>query len=295
MSIHTIGLLGFGEVGSRLLDDLLGQTDVNIVLWDKQFTDSASMSSARCEPYRETARVSIASNALALGEQSELIISAVTANQALPAMSSALGGLKPDRWYMDVNSVSPRTKQAMADQVDAAGARFVEASIMSPIDPRRIASPVLLSGPHAGEFLTLARSLGFVGAEVCSEDYGIAAATKMCRSVMIKGMEALVTESLLAAHHYGVQETVLASLNNLFPRPDWSEHARYLISRSLEHGIRRAEEMREAAETVAEAGIEPWMSRGCVERQDWAPQFASALAHQDLNDMLVAIRRQLEA
>lgn len=295
MSIQTVGLLGFGEVGLRLLDDLLGQTDVKIVLWDKQFTDPVSTPNARFAPYREDARVSCASSASDLGEQSELIISAVTANQALPAMISALDGLKPDRWYMDVNSVSPSTKQAMAEQVNAADARFVEASIMSPIDPKRIASPILLGGPHAGEFLVLAKSLGFVGAAVCSEEYGIAAASKMCRSVMIKGMEALVTESLLAAHHYGVQDTVLASLNNLFPRPDWSEHARYLMSRSLEHGVRRAEEMREVAETVAEAGIEPWMSRGCVARQDWAPQFASALEHQDLNDLLAAIRRQMHA
>jgi len=295
MSIENVGLLGFGEVGSRLLQDLLTQTDVSIALWDAQFSDSSSKPSERLTQYADNARVASVASGAELGERSDLIISAVTANQALPAAGSALSGMKAGRWYLDVNSVSPGTKQAMADLVNAAGARFVEASIMSPIEPKRIASPVLLGGPHAGEFLALVKSLGFVGAEVCSEDYGIAAATKMCRSVMIKGMEALVTESLLAAHHYGVHETVLASLNNLFPRPDWSDHARYLISRSLEHGVRRAEEMREVAATVAEAGIEPWMSRGCVERQDWAPQFASALEHQDLNEMLAAIRRQMQA
>jgi 3-hydroxyisobutyrate dehydrogenase-like beta-hydroxyacid dehydrogenase len=128
--------------------------------------------------------------------------------------------------------------------------------------------------------------------KVVSEALGVASATKMCRSVIIKGMEALVAESLLAARHYGVEDAVLESLDNLFPRPDWPEHARYLISRSLMHGTRRADEMREAAKTVREAGLIPWMSEGSVERHAWAPQFDSALNEESLEGILDAIHTQ---
>jgi 3-hydroxyisobutyrate dehydrogenase len=117
----------------------------------------------------------------------------------------------------------------------------------------------------------------------------------MCRSVIVKGMEALVTESLLAARYYGVEHSVLASLDNLFPRPDWPEHARYLISRSLQHGTRRAAEMREVGKTVQEAGFSPWMSDGTVERQAWAPRFDAALSEESLEGVLDAIRTQLSS
>ena len=66
-------------------------------------------------------------------------------------------------------------------------------------------------------------------------------------------------------------------LHNL-PAGDWEKIARYFISRSLEHGVRRAEEMREAAKTVAEAGVAPLMTSATVEREDWAAAFKSALS-----------------
>ena len=128
-------------------------------------------------------------------------------------------------------------------------------------------------------FLAAADGLGF-SAKVFSEIYGQASATKMCRSVIIKGMEALLTESMLSARHYGVEKDVLASLSDLLPVGDWNKLAAYMISRSLEHGKRRAEEMREVAQTVAEAGIAPLMSEACVERQDWAAQYRGALDTQ---------------
>src|SRR5256885_9989776 len=109
-----------------------------------------------------------------------------------------------------------------------------------------------LGGPHARVCLPLAHSLGFADAEVYSDAIGAASAAKMCRSVIIKGMEALLAESLLTARRHGVEDAVLASLQDLFPARDWRSLARYMISRSLQHGRRRAEEMREAGKNAAE-------------------------------------------
>jgi 3-hydroxyisobutyrate dehydrogenase-like beta-hydroxyacid dehydrogenase len=177
----------------------------------------------------------------------------------------------------------------MATLVSEAGGRFVEAAVMSPIDPRRLSAPILLAGVAAADFLPLAEALGFSAMRVCSSEFGRAAATKMCRSVVIKGMEALLTESLLAARHYGVENDVLESISNLLPLPNWQAHAHYMISRSIEHGLRRAEEMQQVAETVAQADIQPHMSSSCVERQAWAAQFSTALEQPDLHSMLDGI------
>jgi 3-hydroxyisobutyrate dehydrogenase-like beta-hydroxyacid dehydrogenase len=181
-------------------------------------------------------------------------------------------------------------KKQAADAIHGAGGRYVEAAVMSPVPPKRIATSMLLGGPHAEAFLPHAHELGFAGMRFFSAEIGKASAAKMCRSVIVKGMEALLSESMLTARAYGVEETVLKSLEDLFPGPDWKKLSRYMISRTLEHGRRRAEEMREVARTVSEAGLEPHMSAATAERQDWAPQFADALDEAELDDMLDAIR-----
>jgi 3-hydroxyisobutyrate dehydrogenase-like beta-hydroxyacid dehydrogenase len=161
---------------------------------------------------------------------------------------------------------------------------------MSPYPPKRLGTATLLGGPNAEDALPFLREVGFTGMSVFSDELGKASAAKMCRSVMIKGIEALLSESLLSARHYGVEDVVLASLQDLFPGPDWPMLSRYMISRTLEHGVRRAEEMREVARTMAEAGVAPLMSEACAARQDWAPQFAEALKQEDLKAMLDAMR-----
>lgn len=283
--VHRIGLLGFGEVGGMLGADL-ARSDLGLKAYDLRFDDPDS------EPSRAVAEqlhVTAAATAAELARDCDLVISAVTAAQGLPAAQSVARDLAPGALFLDLNSVSPASKRQVAEVVESAGGRYVEAAVLAPFAPGRLASPILLGGPHAESFLPVAERLGFTGMRVCAVEIGRAAAVKMCRSVIVKGVEALVSESLLAARRYGVHEEVLATLGNLFPRPDWPAHARYLVSRTLQHGLRRAEEMQEAAATVSQAGIEPWMSEACVQRQAWAAEYAAALEHEALEAMLDAI------
>ena len=157
---------------------------------------------------------------------------------------------------------------------------------MAPIEPKMMASPILLGGPHADQFITVGSALGLTAATVFSDQVGPASATKMCRSVIIKGMEALFAESLVAARHYGVESDVVESLHNLLRVEDWQAQVHYMISRSIQHGTRRAEEMREVAGTIHDAGVEPLMSTACVSRQEWAAKFSRAQLKTELGDML---------
>ncbi len=154
----------------------------------------------------------------------------MTADQAIPCAESVMASLEDGAFYVDVNSISPQAKCRIRDIVAEKDGRFVEASVMSPIFPLRSKAPILLGGDHAQAFLKLAEALPLSNLSVASTQWGVAAATKMCRSVVVKGIEALVTESLLSARHYGVESTVLASLSNLFPRDDWETYAKYLIA-----------------------------------------------------------------
>lgn len=275
-------LLGFGEVGQALAVDLGARGVSDLMAWDILFpaADSAPSRALAAKGLRAGANLEDAiSNA-------DLVISAVTAAQDVVAARSVAPHLKRNAYLLDVNSVSPAVKIEASQIVEAAGGRYVEAAIMSPINPQRAASPMLFGGPHATEFLPIARQLGFSGASVFSDRAGSASAAKMCRSVIVKGMEALLGESLLAARRYGVEDAVLDSLGSLLAKDDWHAQARYMISRSLIHGRRRAEEMREVARTIVEAGFEPRMSSACAVWQDWAAAHRAAAAHEDLKDLL---------
>lgn len=284
MSVNRVALIGFGEVG-RILGEDLRTGNVAVSAFDPRMADPASgLMDAAVHAGVEPAR-----SAPQAVEGCGLVISAVTAAQTLAAAQSVVSGLPAGAVFLDLNSASPGMKRRAANVVDGAGGRYVETAVMSPVPPKRIATPMLLGGAHAEAFLPEAKLLGFEGARFFSREIGQASAAKLCRSVIVKGVEALLSESLLAARSYGVEKTVLSSLDDLFPGPDWPALARYMIARTLEHGARRAEEMREAARTVAEAGLDPHMSAATAERQAWAPPFASALHERGLDDMLDAV------
>lgn len=279
---QRIALIGYGEVGQILAADLQAAGARDVVLWDRLFPTPASA------PSRAAAAIEaqVADSMAAALEGRSLIISAVTAANCVPAASEAAASIPPGAIYFDLNSVAPQTKRAAAAAIEAGGGRYVEAAVMSPIAPKRIGSPMLIGGPHATAFGPLARELGFTGIRVFDCAVGRASAAKMCRSVMIKGLEALFAESLLAARRHGVELTVLESLRDLCPHEDWERIAAYMISRSLEHGSRRAEEMREAAHALADAGIDPLMSHACAARQEWAAARRPARAPGSLAELL---------
>ncbi len=280
--IDSICLLGFGEVGQTLAADL---ADKKLTSYDILFADDSSDPSGalKSSPVRKCG------TAIEAAENCDLIISAVTPAEDLNAAESVSGAVSNGSYYLDLNSVAPHTKESAAKIIDSSGGRYVEAAIMSPIAPKRIASPMLLGGPHARDFEVHAAALGFSGATVYSERIGGASAAKMCRSIVVKGIESLLSESMLTARHYHVEEDVLESLADLFPGIDWPELAQYMMSRSIEHGTRRAEEMREAVVTVSDAGLTPLMSEACARHQDWAASFKNELRHEAFTEMLDAM------
>jgi 3-hydroxyisobutyrate dehydrogenase-like beta-hydroxyacid dehydrogenase len=285
MDCRRITLLGFGEVGQILAADLLVKDDLTVTAWDVQFANPQSIPARALQ----ATRVRRAASAADAADGADLIVCAVTAANDVAAATSVAPHMAPGTWFLDLNSTSPGVRQQAASVITAGGGHYVEAAVMSPIAPARIATSILLGGEHAAPFQVIAHGLGFTGARVFAREIGRASAAKMSRSVIVKGMEALLTESMLTARQYGVEQTVLDSLRDLFPGKDWEATARYMISRSLQHGRRRAEEMREVATTVAAAGIEPTMSMACAARQDWAAAHVDAAQCATLAEMLDAI------
>jgi 3-hydroxyisobutyrate dehydrogenase-like beta-hydroxyacid dehydrogenase len=265
-----IGLVGYGEVGRILAEDLRARGLARINAYDVKLggPDEAPL---REHAARHSVRLSASHPELAAG--ADLIVSAVTASQAAPVARACAPAVRAGTWFLDFNSASPGAKIKAAGFVGGAGGRYVEGAVMTSMPPYRIRVPLLLGGPSAAALEPLLNALGF-DAKVASDRLGVASATKMCRSVMIKGLEAMVIESFTTARAYGVEAQVLASLAETFPGIDWEKQGSYFFQRVIQHGRRRAEEMREAAQTVREVGLEPWSASGTAERQAWVADLA---------------------
>ncbi len=267
----SVAIIGYGEVGRTLAEDLRAQ-GVAVVAFDiKQQTELGSAMRANAAQHG----VVLADSHKAAVQQADLVLSAVTASQAVPVAQACASGLKAGSFFLDFNSASPGAKIAAAALVNASGARYVEGAVMTSLPPYRIKVPLLLGGPDATALCPKLEALGFKP-RVVSAKLGVASATKMCRSVMIKGLEAMVIESFTSARAHGVEDAVIASLQETFPGIDWEKQAAYFFQRVIEHGRRRSEEVLEVAQTVREAGLEPYSAHGTAQRQAWVADLADA-------------------
>ncbi len=281
MQLEHMGMVGYGEVG-KIFTLELKSSFKTVCTWDLKFAEASAPALRDAElGHARQAGVMASSSVHELCSQCDFVISAVTAANTLAVAQAAAPVIRPGTVFLDLNSASPGTKQQCAQIIEAAGAIYVEAGVMTSVPPYGIRVPMLLGGAQAQ---SLAERLCPLGMDVraVANQIGIASAIKMCRSVMIKGLEALVIESYSTARKYGVEAHMIPTLTETFPSIDWEKTGAYFFSRVAKHGKRRAQEMREAANTVREAGFEPWMAAAIAEKHDWVAQQSAAGIFDDL-------------
>jgi 3-hydroxyisobutyrate dehydrogenase-like beta-hydroxyacid dehydrogenase len=257
-----VSFIGFGEAGQAIAAGLREAGATEIAAWDILFP--APQGEAQCRAGAKIG-VRLASSAADAVRAADVIVSAVTAASSLEAARSVASHLVGRPFFLDINSVSPGRKQETGRLLQAA-ARYVDVAVLAPIHPARHRTPMLLAGPHAAEVEPVLRGLD-MRVSIAGAETGAAAAIKMVRSVMIKGIEALTLECFLAAARAGVIDEVAASMQNNYPGLDWAKIVPYNLERMASHGERRAAEMDEVADTLRELGVEPLMTAATVKRQ----------------------------
>jgi len=255
-----VALIGFGEAGDSFARSAAWRD--RAAAYDLK-TASPATSARKMEDYR-AAGISDFPSAAEAAAAAPIVLSLVTADEAVAAARSTAPGLHKGTLYCDGNSVAPDTKRAAAQIIEAAGGRYVDMAILAPVHPASLSVPILLSGQAANEACSALRALGFDSVQVAGDSIGKASAIKMIRSVMVKGIEALTAECVLAASRAGVLDEVLSSLDASEKHPPWLERADYNLDRMLVHGSRRAAEMEEVAKTLMALGIKPEMTRGTI-------------------------------
>lgn len=263
-----IAFIGFGEAARAFLAGWRSEAgfDAHITAYDIK-TDAAdpAVAAAKLADCEADGVVCAATPREAV-EGATLVFSTVTADQAHSAALSIADHLAPGTLVFDCNSCAPQMKVQSAAKIDAAGGRYVDVAVMAPVHPRLHRTPLLISGANAEAAVAALAGLGMVP-EVQPGPVGASSSIKMVRSIMIKGLEALVVECVLAGRLAGVDDIVLATLEDTFPGFDWPKRAAYMMERVMTHGVRRAAEMREVALTVDLLGLDGRMARSTVEWQ----------------------------
>ena len=258
----NISFIGFGEAGQAIASGLREGGIEQIVAWDILFPVAEGV---KLKAAGEKMGVRLAHSAAGAVAQADMIISAVTAASSYEAAESVAPHLSGNPYYLDINSVSPGRKQATAKLLDGR-ARYIDVAVIAPIHPKRHRTPLLIAGSHAEAAAPLLQELD-MQLKVVGPETGAAAAIKMIRSVMIKGIEALTLECFLAAQRAGIVDAVADSMKNNYPSIDFKKVADYNIERMANHGERRAAEMEESCATLRELGLDPLMTECTVKRQ----------------------------
>jgi 3-hydroxyisobutyrate dehydrogenase-like beta-hydroxyacid dehydrogenase len=261
-----IGMIGFGEVGQRFARDFLLREGVEITAYDVLF--DVAVPGAKTSPAQaRDLGVKPAPSVNVAIDGALYVFSAVTADRAEEVARMTAPLLKPGQIFVDVNSAAPATKRRAAALVTKSGASYLEAAVMAPVMAPGISVPILAGGPVAESVAAELNKLGMNLTPVAAE-YGRASAMKLCRSIMIKGWEALLVDCAAAARHWDVEAEVFGSLDASYPSIGWRALAEDMAERVATHGVRRAAEMREAADMLADMGLVPDLSRAVADAQE---------------------------
>ena len=262
-----IAFIGFGEVGRTFAQQLIATERVQVSAYDILFDDPRQKLARIAEA--EAIGVRVAPTPADACRGARVVISAVTAAAAKTVAKAAAGYLSSGQIFLDVNSASPTTKKNSASHVEAVGARYVEGAVMAAVSGPGLKVPILAGGSVCSAGCRCAQRAWHEPYTCCHRAWP-GPATKLSRSIVMKGMEAILMQSVAAARHWGVEQEVLASLQSTYPGIDWTKLAARCADRVGKHGVRRAQEMREAGEMVQDIGIDPALCLAIADVQDRA-------------------------
>ena len=290
-----IAIIGFGEAGQSIARGLVPSAK-QVTAYDLRFQGADRAKLTEHAQRIGVLTPDLLSDAVA---GADVILSTVVANVALQVGTEIAEVLQPGQTFVDLNSVSPRTKQAMAEKVAGSGADFVEGAVMARVGADGHKTPILLAGPKAASLVDRLNGIG-MNTEAVGETIGQASANKMLRSIMAKGISALLLECLIAAHRYGIVHRILDSIDSSFPGIDWDKTSTYYLGRVALHGTRMGAEMNEVADTLSDVEIDPILALAIGKRIAWGGACLSGIEWPDgkpghREEILAALESRLRA
>ncbi len=239
-----IAILGLGEAGSRFANDLV-KRGVTVSGYDP------------LPRYVLEPAVKLASSNAEAAQGADIVLSVNVSAMSETVAAEVVAVLQPGQLYAELNTASPATKRAVAAIVQPSGALAVDVAIMAPVPPKGILTPFLLSGPGAALFAEMLRPLA-LDIVVLTDAMGEAATRKLLRSIVYKGVAAVIGEAVAAGRSLGLEPYIREQIRSVIGGND------DLIDRFLEgsktHALRRSHELEAVVDMLDGLHIDPVMS-----------------------------------
>lgn len=290
MSKPRIGFIGFGEAAYNIAKGLKEDGIFHITAYDK-FWNIEPQASIIGKRAREI-DVSLASSLEEMIKESDYILSAVSANFALPLAREAKQYLEKGKCFVDMNAASPMTKEEVSEVILETGASFVDAAVMGPIPVYKHKVPISVCGNGAKGFLNVFSAYG-MDLTYMGEKPGSASASKMFRSIFMKGFVAILLETIIASNKYQIEDDVLSSIQKTLQDGSFNEIINNLLTRGVIHSERREHEMEEVITTLQSLGVDYTMSEGTKNKLRWCTEagfkeYFKGVAPADYHEILDA-------
>jgi len=243
----TIAILGLGEAGSHFANDLANM-GVNVIGYDPN-------------PIRFLhENILLASSNVEASRNADIIFSANLSSVSIAIAEELVDVLKPNQFFCEMNTSGPEKKKEIASILASSGVKMIDLAIMAPVPSKGIMTPLLASGENASEFATKMESLKLDIAVLENSKIGDAATRKLLRSIVYKGIAAVVCEAMEAGEAFGMESYIRGQISSLIGGNN------DLIDRFVEgsktHALRRMYEMDAVIEMLETQGIEPIVTRG---------------------------------
>jgi 3-hydroxyisobutyrate dehydrogenase-like beta-hydroxyacid dehydrogenase len=290
-----IGFIGFGEAAFNISKGLKQEGFAEIVAYDK-YWNVAPQSELIVKRAAETS-VSLLPSLQKLVENCDTVISAVSADMSVPLARQARPFLKPAQLYADINATSPMTKEE-AGAIISPVASFVDCAVMGPVPNYKHKVPISVSGKGAKRFMEEMKPYG-MNITFMDAPAGAASASKMFRSIFMKGFVALLMEMLDAGHSYGVADDVLASVQETLTAGPMMEVINGLVTRGVIHSARREHEMVEVIATLDSLKVDAIMSKATKDKLAWCTalglkDYFKGVPPKDFHEVLAALDKKTE-
>jgi 3-hydroxyisobutyrate dehydrogenase-like beta-hydroxyacid dehydrogenase len=288
-----LGFIGFGEAAFNIANGLKNEGLKGITAYDK-FWDVKPQADLICKRAADS-KVTLVPSLRTLVENSTLVISAVSANMAVSLAKEAKPFLKQDKLYVDINATSPMTKVEV-DAIISSVALFVDCAVMGPIPTYKHKVPVTVSGNGARMFLETMAPYG-MNITFMDAPAGSASASKMFRSIFMKGFVTLILEMLDAAHKYHVEDDVLLSVQETLTAGPLLEVINGLVCRGVIHSERREHEMDEVIATLATLHVDSRMSQASKAKLRWCTElglkeYFKGVPPKDFHEIFAALDKK---
>ena len=243
-----IAILGIGEAGGTLARDLIA-AGVQVRGWDP-------------EPRMIPDGLEFASSNPAAISGADIVLSVNWASVARDVAAEVAPVLRPRQLYADLNTAAPQLKRDIAPIIETTGALFVDAALMDPVPPKGLRTQVYASGSGAEMFAEKMTPLG-MPVTILDREAGNAATHKLVRSIMYKGVAAVIIECLEAAQALNMTEYARAQMLKIIYDEAMIDR---FVSGSLKHAKRRVEEMEAVVEMLNSIGVSAFTSRAAMQK-----------------------------